>query len=77
MRILRRLEQLEEELLPPPMMQVIATIHIVEGRRGDGFDSEKGDANWVHREPIVIEGEPFIPVDWSPRRRYPRRRGIR
>ena len=77
MRILKRLEQLEEELLPPPMMQMICTINIVEGRRGDGFDPEKGDANWVHREPIVIKGEPFIPVDWSRGRRRARSRGVR
>jgi len=77
MNILRRLEQLEEELLPPAMMQMICTINIVEGRRGDGFDPEKGDANWVYREPIVIEGEPFAVQNQARGRRYGRRRGSR
>ena len=79
MKILTRVQRLEEELLPPPMMQVIATIHIVHGRRdeSDSLDPEKGNQNWVQREPIVITGEPFTPVDWSRRKRYGRRRGSR
>ena len=69
MKMLRRLEQLEEALLPQPMMQVIATISIVHGRRSDSFDLEEWDSNWFERKPIIITGEPFTPVDWSRRKR--------
>lgn len=77
MNILRRLEQLEEELLPPPTIQVIATIHIVHGRRGEGGSVGTVEGDWIQREPIVIKGEPFVPVDWAPRRRNARRPGMR
>jgi hypothetical protein len=80
MKIRRRVESLEEELLPPPAEPPrFFRINFVDSRRGEcyGFDPEKGDPNRKAREPMIIRVDPHREPGWITGRRHPRRRGFR
>ena len=78
MRILSRLERLEDEILPPPPAEPwFIQINFVDSRRGEcyGFDPEKGDPNFKAPEPMVIQVDQHREPGWRTARRYPRARG--
>ena len=80
MNILKRLAQLEEELLPPPPEPPrFMRINFVDSRRGEcyGFDPEKGDPNFVAPEPMIFQMDPHREPGCGPVRRASRKRGFR
>jgi len=80
MRILNRLERLEDELLPPPPAEPrFIQFTFVDSRRGEcyGFDPEKGDPNFVAPPPFISQMDTHREPGWRMARRYPRRRGFR
>ncbi len=75
MRILNRLERLEDELLPPPPAEPqFIHLHLVDSRRAECFGPD------FVREPtetVVFQVDTHREPGWQTGRRYPRRRGFR